>query len=299
MESLTSVTLPTKSIDTKISLYLESTGKVDVDTVGKKVQDFRDYEHSASAVRVRKFYEEQHKFQTYDFVKKQHAKYLKLELASMSMWDCLEYMDTFVDNSDPDTENSQMQHALQTAEAIRQKYPGQEYDWFHLTGLIHDLGKILCHKGGEPQWAVVGDSFPVGCAFSSKCVHANFFAANPDRLHPVYSTKNGIYEPNCGLSKVTMSWGHDEYLYQVCVRNGSTLPLPALYMIRFHSFYPWHHENEYNHLTEQQDEDMLRWVREFNQFDLYSKAHEKLDIQKLKPYYQAAIDKYFPSVLRW
>ena len=29
------------------------------------------------------------------------------------------------------------------------------------TGLIHDLGKVLC-KYGEPQWAVVGDTFPVG-----------------------------------------------------------------------------------------------------------------------------------------
>jgi hypothetical protein len=41
---------------------------------------------------------------------------------------------------------------------------------FHLTGLIHDLGKILAHPefGSEPQWAVVGDTFPVGCAFSDK-----------------------------------------------------------------------------------------------------------------------------------
>jgi hypothetical protein len=35
-----------------------------------------------------------------------------------------------------------------------------------------------------------------------------------------------------GLKNVHMSWGHDEYLYQVCVRNGSTLPEQALYMIR-------------------------------------------------------------------
>ena len=25
----------------------------------------------------------------------------------------------------------------------------------------------------------------------------------------LYSTKYGIYEPNCGLDKVIMSWGHD------------------------------------------------------------------------------------------
>ena len=41
--------------------------------------------------------------------------------------------------------------------------------WFVLVGLIHDLGKVLC-LFGEPQWAVVGDTFPVGCAFSGFCV---------------------------------------------------------------------------------------------------------------------------------
>src|SRR5690349_23199945 len=34
-----------------------------------------------------------------------------------------------------------------------------------LTGFVHDLGKILC-LWGEPQWAVVGDTFPTGCAYS-------------------------------------------------------------------------------------------------------------------------------------
>ena len=51
--------------------------------------------------------------------------------------------------------------------------------WFILTGLIHDLVKVLCLYG-EPQWAVVGDTFPVGCAYSDKIVYPQFFAANPD-----------------------------------------------------------------------------------------------------------------------
>lgn len=39
-------------------------------------------------------------------------------------------------------------HAYQTAERIRELHPDK--DWFHLTGLIHDLGKILA-TFGEPQ----------------------------------------------------------------------------------------------------------------------------------------------------
>lgn len=44
---------------------------------------------------------------------------------------------------------------------------------FWTTGFIHDLGKILAHPkfGGMPQWCVVGDTFPVGCAFSDRCVY--------------------------------------------------------------------------------------------------------------------------------
>jgi len=213
----------------------------------------------------------------------------------------MEYLTKLVDASDPDTDLSQMQHALQTAESIRKKYPEEKDDWFPLVGLIHDLGKILAlsPKMGEPQWCTVGDTFPVGCAFSEKCVFPQTFAPNPDMKHPVYSTKLGIYTEGCGLRNVHMSWGHDEYLYQVCVRNGSTLPESALYMIRYHSFYPWHKEGAYEHLLDDHDRSMLKWVKEFNQFDLYSKADQTYDPVELAVHYKKLIRKYFPEKLRW
>lgn len=36
-----------------------------------------------------------------------------------------------------------------------------------------DLGKVLLHSsfGELPQWAVVGDTYPVGCAFDESIVH--------------------------------------------------------------------------------------------------------------------------------
>ena len=40
---------------------------------------------------------------------------------------------------------------------------------------MHDMGKVLC-LFGEPQWAVVGDTFPVGCAHSDKIVYPEFSA---------------------------------------------------------------------------------------------------------------------------
>jgi inositol oxygenase len=52
----------------------------------------------------------------------------------------LEMLDKMTDESDPDTLASQMQHALQSAEAARNN--GQP-SWMILVALIHDLGKML------------------------------------------------------------------------------------------------------------------------------------------------------------
>lgn len=75
-----------------------------------------------------------------------------------------------------------------------------------------------------------------------------------------------MYEPNCGLGKVLMSFGHDEYMYQVLVGNGTTLPDEALYMVRYHSFYPWHTSGAYDHLCNDKDRKMLEWIREFKYY---------------------------------
>src|SRR6202040_2211341 len=126
---------------------------------------------------------------------------------TMGIWEAMEFLNTLVDDSDPDTELSQIEHLMQTAEAIRADGRPR---WFILAGLIHDLGKVLCLYG-EPQWAVVGDTFPVGCAFSDEIVFPECFAANPDSQVARYQSKNEIYDEHCGLDKVHLSFGHDEY----------------------------------------------------------------------------------------
>ncbi|VDM34547.1 unnamed protein product, partial [Toxocara canis] len=54
-----------------------------------------------------------------------------------------------------------------------------------------------------------------------------------------------MYKEGCGLDNLLMTWGHDEYLYQVLKNHNSTLPAEALYAIRFHSFYPYHTGGDY------------------------------------------------------
>lgn len=257
----------------------------------KKREEFRNYEADARPT-VREFYRLNHTYQTLDFVRAKKAEYLPLNKREMGIWEAMEFLNTLVDDSDPDTDLTQIEHLLQTAEAIRADGHPR---WFILTGLIHDLGKILC-LFGEPQWAVVGDTFPVGCAFSDRIVFHEFFQDNPDSRVPQYQTPCGIYAEGCGLDQVHLSWGHDEYLYHV-VKD--YLPEEALAMIRYHSFYPWHREGAYAHLTDARDRERLKWVQAFNPYDLYSKSAERPDVGRLRPFYEELIAEHFPPVLRW
>ena len=252
---------------------------------------YRNYE-SATRDCVKELYQLNHTQQTLDFVLAKKAEYTSLTHAEMSIWEAMDFLNNFVDDSDPDLALPQIIHALQTAEAIRQDGHPR---WFILTGFIHDLGKMLC-IWDEPQWAVVGDTNPVGCAFSDKIVYSEFFANNPDSQNPKLNTKYGIYEPNCGLDNVHMSWGHDEYLYHV-VKD--YLPEEALWMIRYHSCYVVHRENEYTHLMNERDHEMLQWVRAFNPFDLYSKVEETPNFEDYRAYYEDLVAEFFPPKLKW
>lgn len=256
----------------------------------KEKEEFRNYVDSERVETVKEFYRMNHTYQTYDFVCSKEEEFLKFNKKQMSIWEAVDFLNTLVDDSDPDIDLDQTQHLLQTSEAIRADgHP----DWFVLTGFLHDLGKVLC-LFGEPQWAVVGDTFPVGCAYSDKIVYPEFFKENPDYTDERFNTKLGIYSENCGLDKVKMSWGHDEYLYQI-MRD--YLPEPALYMIRYHSFYSQHRENAYAHLMNEKDVEMFEWVKKFNPYDLYTKAPVKPDVKALMPYYKELVAKYLPEKL--
>jgi inositol oxygenase len=257
----------------------------------KSKEEYRIYDENTDK-RVQDFYRINHRNQTYDFVLGKKKEFLSMDRKKMGVWEAAEFLNTLVDESDPDTELSQLEHLLQTSESIRADgHP----DWFVLAGFMHDLGKILVLYG-EPQWAVVGDTFPVGCKFSDEIVYPEYFRDNPDINNVKYNSKFGVYEEGCGLDNVHLSWGHDEYLYNV-VKD--YLPEPALYMIRYHSFYPWHRHGAYQYLMNENDREMLEWVQKFNPYDLYSKTPNRPVVSELRPYYEVLINKYFPDKLDW
>jgi inositol oxygenase len=263
----------------------------------KRPEEFRRYTDPAT----RRFYETHHRRQTLDFAREQMVSYGNRLKQKMSIAEVFKLLTGFKDASDPDTQYSQSQHALQTGEAAREAliHNPSLPEWLPLLGLIHDFGKILAVLFKQPQWATVGDTYPLGCAFSPKIVLPEFLANNPDKRHPVYSKKNGIYHPGCGLNAVTFTWGHDEYLYQVLEGNGCSLPEEALYVIRYHSAYVIHTEKEYRHLWDKKDRKLMKWVSLFQKFDLYPKDSAPIDTSDVWPYYEQLIAKYLPSTLLW
>uniref|UniRef100_A0AAU8BTV4 Inositol oxygenase n=1 Tax=Citrus maxima TaxID=37334 RepID=A0AAU8BTV4_CITMA len=164
-------------------------GELDVPRRNAFGHDFRDFEkESMRNAIVQECYRKNHIYQTCEFANKKKEEYGKLNKAEMSIWDL---------------DEPQIDHLLQTAEAIRRDHPHEH--WLHLTALIHDLGKVLLHPafGEEPQWCVVGDTFPLGCAFDNNIVHHQFFKENPDSRNPAFNTKLGIYSENIGLDNIS------------------------------------------------------------------------------------------------
>lgn len=84
---------------------------------GKNKIQFRQYESACD--RVRNFYKEQHEKQTVAFNLKAREDFRSKTRAEMIIWEAMEKLNTLIDQSDPDTSLSQIEHLLQAAEAIR------------------------------------------------------------------------------------------------------------------------------------------------------------------------------------
>lgn len=78
---------------------------------------FRRYEEDPFddpiQARVKNHYYLQHLYQTVDFVKSRHSKWLKFSHARLTILECLELLNDFVDQSDPDLDDANLIHAYQ------------------------------------------------------------------------------------------------------------------------------------------------------------------------------------------
>jgi len=286
-----------------------------IKTNKKADEEFRVYDSKESPARVVEHYRDMRRFQTLRFYETMEKKY---DFSNgnyrrlMTIEEAFAELENYVDASDPDLDLPNLLHLLQTAEGIRRAgHP----DWLQLTGLLHDMGKIMFLWGtGEDgqdgyspngkQWALGGDTFVVGCEIPDDAVvFPEFNELNPDMHDPTNSTKYGIYDAHCGLDTLKFAWGHDEYMYRMLVANNASIPQAGLDMIRYHSAYPLHDKDAYKHLLLEEDEERINWVRLFNKFDLYTKDGSndlRESIEDVLPYYRGLLKKYgIDGKLKW
>ena len=267
-------------------------------------KEFRNYDQGEITAAVKEHYRKMRMRQTYAYVNRMKKKYLTFD-KPMPLWEAMERLNTLIDVSDPDLDLPNVQHLVQSAEAMRaDNCP----DWMQLVGLIHDLGKVMYLWGSDEdgtsqaeQWGLVGDIFVVGCRIPETTVYPEFNALNPDMEDERYNSTLGVYQPNCGIDQLTMAWGHDEYLFQVLSNHpGNKIPEAGMIMIRYHSFYPWHTGGSYKEFMVEKDHQYMEWVTEFNKYDLYTKSDKIYDLEEIKAYYTPIIEKYLGTApIQW
>jgi inositol oxygenase len=255
---------------------------------------------------VRRHYRLMRTHQTVAFVDRMEAKWFRFDHARLTVRDAFTALKGYVDCSDPDTELPNLVHMVQTAEAARR---AGEPDWFVLTCLVHDMGKLMFAFGDAadgqagtadgPQYALGGDTWVVGAALPACAVYPELNALSPDAAHPVYGSPDGPYAPGCGVMALRYAFGHDEYMYRFALHNRARLPPEALAILRLHSCYPLHSGGAYDRFLAPGDDALLAAVRRFNKYDLYTKHAVAPDVDALWPYYQGLIDTYMPGVLEW
>ena len=262
-------------------------------------KQFRNYEAPDVKTAVKEHYRKMRSRQTYDYVQRMQRKYLTYD-KPLGLWEAMESLNRLIDVSDPDLDLPNVQHLIQSAEAIRED---DRPDWMQLVGLIHDLGKVMFLWGSDEdgtcqdeQWGMVGDVFVVGCNLPESCVYPEFNALNPDMSDERYKGSMGVYEAGCGLDALTLAWGHDEYLYQVLRHHPENkIPEAGMVMIRYHSFYPWHSGGSYKQFLTDKDKRYLEWIRDFNQYDLYTKSTKTYSLEEVRDYYAPIAEKYLGS----
>jgi inositol oxygenase len=267
-----------------------------METLAKEKSEFRNYEQGDITAAVKEHYRKMRSRQTYEYVQQMKKKYLTFQ-RPMDLWDMMEKLNSLVDVSDPDLNLPNIIHLLQTSEGMRKE--GRP-DWMQLCGLIHDLGKAMYLFGSDEdgtsqaeQWGLVGDVFVVGCKLPDTCVYPEFNQLNPDMQDSRYNTDLGVYEEGCGLDNLQLAWGHDEYLYQVLKNHKENqIPAEGMVMIRYHSFYPWHTGGSYRQFMNKTDEKYLELIKDFNQYDLYTKSPVVPNYDELRPYYEPIVEKY-------
>ena len=298
---------------------------------------FRNYNNSDKQELVEQTYKKMYIEQTLE--KKLNTKIYPISDKKYKIIDLLPLFDKIIDESDPDCNDGQIVHLLQTYISMKDKFDKNinikslftenEYDnlpikikkifdkkitiqnlyphidnwnFIYLISFLHDIGKIMLDKNFHnlPQHFSVGDIYPLGVPFSSSNI---FYEKKWHELNSEYQKYYhfDLFEPFCGLDKLPFTISHDYYLYKVL--ENTLIPKEGLYIIRFHSFYAFHSPRNgkrgYTEYASLNDWINLPLLKIFQKSDLYSKTR---DIPKFEDYQDEIYDlinTYCGDKLNW
>jgi inositol oxygenase len=255
----------------------------------EKGTEKRNYNEASH--QVQQFYYEQHTKLTYQKALSLNRMFMEAPKRAYSVKELLTICDHIFDPSDPDISLSQTEHAYQTAQAAMNMHLPIE---FAVIGLIHDLGKAVVQLLGIDMTYMVGDTYPLGAPFEHESITlGESLLTNPDTHEPLYSKGYGVYHKGCGFDEMVFT-GHDEFMYMALKESEHKLPEWASYVVRFHSFYPWHNKGAYAKYASHNDWKNLKYLKEFNKCDLYLKGAEPITEEQRKVI-DKVIQDYFPN----
>ena len=225
---------------------------------------FRDYNKCNNSVE--ETYKNMFKGQSLEYVLEQKDKYSRYPSNIYNIFDLINRLEEIVDESDPDTEHAQINHAYQTAESIQNRFfkngrflnpPVRMLfkirEWNNLPTKIKDFfsQKRICdlypsiddwswlpivgliHDLGKvltlKEWNELPQWSVVGDTFPVGCKIDKEVVFNEHHIENRDHTtydEIGIYNNGCGFDSLHMSWGHDEYLYMVLNKNIQLVKLP-------------------------------------------------------------------------
>ena len=259
---------------------------------GSSEEEFRLYDATAQP-GVAEFYRLNHENQTVDYVLGKEKEYFGLNKGKKTIWEAAEFLNTLVDDSDPDTDLTQIEHLLQTSEAIRRDGHPR---WMVLTGFHARPGQVPV-----PVWrAAVGrggryvsggvrvveghrvpgvlrqEPGPQRARVSDEVRHLRAELRAGERAHVIRARRlhrRSDEALHAGRSRSTC-----------CASTRSTRGTATARI---------------EHLCNDKDRAMLEWVLSSISTTSTRRGTTKPNVKELKPYYDDLFAEFLPAKMAW
>eukprot|EP00127_Corallochytrium_limacisporum_P000114 Clim_evm21s4 gene=Clim_evmTU21s4 len=254
-----------------------------------------------TALAQRSFYEH-HKRMSFVETCLHHRKYREQTQAKLSIEEALELLgksNKATNCFKPLVSDNVLADSFLLLHTARTLFPDDPE--LHFLAMICNMGRLLL-LWGEPDWVIVGETYPVGCRFQEQIAFYDFLRGNPDFANVEYGTYYGVYQPNCGFDAVVMCWSDCEYLYS-CLSASATCNLSdtALAALRLQDFHSWIVHGAYHHLAAEPDFAVVGVVDKLHQIKATASeaSVESVDETELLKYATCLIDEFCPGKVDW